>query len=86
MSGPKLPPIPRPPLPPPPRKRDTFTTESPTPTRSQTLLIYSSLLGVFDEMTPDQRMRFVDFAAAWKLLDDEAQERLLHAAIDSVFR
>jgi hypothetical protein len=41
---------------------------------------------VFDEMTPEQRMRFVDFAAAWKLLDDDAQERLLHQAIDAVFR
>ncbi len=50
------------------------------------MAIYSALLGIFDEMTPDQRMRFVDFAAAWKLLDDGQQERLLHEAIDSVFR
>jgi hypothetical protein len=81
----KLPPIPRPPLPP-PERRNTFSTESPTPTRSPTLLTYQSLLSVFDEMTPEQRMRFVDFAAAWKLLDDDAQERLLHQAIDAVFR
>ena len=65
-------PVPNPPpkrnLTPPP-KRDAFTLESKTPTKNVNLAVYSALLGCFDQMTPDQRMRFVDFAAGRALLE-----------------
>jgi hypothetical protein len=83
-----LPPIPEPPrrnlTPPGRRQSGTFDVDSdaPTPRKPVDLAVYQSLLSVFDEMTPAQRVAFADFAHLYKALDDEGRKRLLDLAIE----
>ncbi len=54
-----------------------FYSEPPTKQKNVTASIYQSLLSVFDEMTPEQRMEFVDLAARYANLDAAARADLL---------
>jgi hypothetical protein len=56
-------------LPPVPRVPDKFNSEPPTREKNVTASVYQSLISVFDEMTPAQRMEFVDVAAMYSALD-----------------
>lgn len=54
--------------------------ESDTGQTNQSLAVYSSLLGVFDGLTPDQRLAFVELAAVYSTLSPEARETVLRVA------
>jgi hypothetical protein len=58
----ELPPLPKAP----PAK---FESEPPTREKNVSAAVYQSLISVFDEMTPAQRMEFVDVAATYAKLD-----------------
>jgi hypothetical protein len=81
----KLPPIPNPPLRPPPRQQGFADTEAPTKPKNETAAVYTSLLSIFDAMTPAERMRFVDLASAYHAMSFEEQDDLLAQAITTVF-
>lgn len=50
--------------------------ESDTGQTNQSLAVYSSLLGVFDGLTPDERLEFVELAAIWAGMN-RAERRVL---------
>ena len=50
--------------------------ESSTGSTSQALATYQSLLGVFDGLTPDERLEFVELAAIWAGMS-RAERRVL---------
>ena len=54
--------------------------ESSTGSTSQAMAVYQSLLGVFDGLTPDDRLRFVELAAVYSTLSPEARETVLRVA------
>jgi len=58
----ELPPVPKTPS-------QKFHSEPPTKQKNVTASVYQSLISVFDEMTPAQRMEFVDVAALYSALD-----------------
>jgi len=58
----ELPPVPRAP----PAK---FESEPPTREKNVSAAVYQSLISVFDEMSPAERMEFVDVAAMYAALD-----------------
>lgn len=53
-----------------------------TPKKALDFRVYQALLSVFDEMTTEQRVAFVDFAFAYAALDDERRKLLLDLAIE----
>jgi hypothetical protein len=58
----ELPPVPEAP-------KAKFNSEPPTREKNVTASVYQSLISVFDEMSPAQRMEFVDVAAMYAALD-----------------
>jgi hypothetical protein len=54
-----------------------FDSEPPTRQNNQTASIYQSLLSVFDEMTDQQRMEFVDLASIFASFTAGAREDLV---------
>jgi hypothetical protein len=54
-----------------------FDSEPPTKQKNQTASIYQSLLSVFDEMSDDQRMEFVDLASVYASLTAGARKDLV---------
>jgi hypothetical protein len=54
-----------------------FYSEPPTRQKNVVASVYQSLLSVFDEMSPAQRMEFVDLASRFASLDDEARAGLM---------
>lgn len=54
-----------------------FSSEPPTKQKNVTASVYQSLLSVFDEMSPEQRMEFVDLAARYATLDGPTRYDLL---------
>lgn len=74
------------PLPPPPsfsrlnsgpNSGPAFYSEPPTKEKNVTASIFQSLLSVFDEMSAQQRMEFVDFASRYSNLDAGGRRDLL---------
>jgi hypothetical protein len=65
----QLPPLPEAPKP-------KFESEPPTKEKNVTASVYQSLISVFDEMTPAQRMEFVDVASMYAALDAGARRSL----------
>jgi len=61
----------------PPDELPQFYSEPPTRQKTVAASIYQSLLSVFDEMTPAQRMEFVDLAARYASLDAAARADLV---------
>lgn len=53
-----------------------WAEESSTGSTSQALATYQSLLGVFDSLTPDERLEFVELAAIWAGMN-RAERRVL---------
>lgn len=64
---------------PPPHALDAvkFESEPPTKQKNMTASIYQSLLSVFDEMSDDQRMEFVDITAVYASLTAGARKDLV---------
>lgn len=64
---------------PPPHALDAnqFQSEPPTKQKNATAAIYQSLLSVFDEMTDEQRMEFVDLASVYSSLTAGARKDLV---------
>jgi hypothetical protein len=64
---------------PPPHAIDTtkFDSEPPTKQKNMTASVYQSLLSVFDEMTDEQRMEFVDLASVYASLTAGARKDLV---------
>jgi len=65
----------------------TFDSEPPTRQKNATASVYQSLLSVFDGMTAEQRMEFVEFAARYAELDGPTRHALsellpAYAALD----
>jgi len=54
----------------------TFDSEPPTRQKNATASVYQSLLSVFDGMTAEQRMEFVEFAARYAELDGPTRHAL----------
>jgi len=54
-----------------------FYSEPPTRQKNVVASVYQSLLSVFDEMSPAQRMEFVDLAARFAALDADARAGLI---------
>jgi hypothetical protein len=54
-----------------------FESEPPTKQKNMTASIYQSLLSVFDEMTDEQRMEFVDLASVYQSLTAGARTDLV---------
>ena len=52
-----------------PSSAQKFYSEPPTKQKNVTASVYQSLLSVFDEMTAEQRMEFVDLASRYASLD-----------------
>jgi hypothetical protein len=71
-----LPPLPIPPGPSSAGK-PSFDSEPPTREKNVTASIFQSLLSVFDEMSSQQRMEFVDFASRYASLDAGGRQDLL---------
>lgn len=61
----------------PPRVEPQFYSEPPTKQKNVTASVYQSLLSVFDEMTAEQRMEFVDFASRYARLDARSRRELI---------
>jgi hypothetical protein len=57
-----------------------FSSEPPTKQKNVVASVYQSLLSVFDQMTPRQRMEFVDLASRYAAIDDAARPDLLELA------
>lgn len=64
---------------PPPQALDAnkFDSEPPTKQKNMTASVYQSLLSVFDEMTDEQRMEFVDLASVYASLTPGARKDLV---------
>jgi len=64
---------------PPPHALDAnkFDSEPPTKQKNMTASVYQSLLSVFDEMTDEQRMEFVDLASVYSSLTAGARKDLV---------
>jgi hypothetical protein len=54
-----------------------FDSEPPTKQKNMTASVYQSLLSVFDEMTDEQRMEFVDLASVYASLTAGARKDLV---------
>lgn len=54
-----------------------FYSEPPTRQKNVVASVYQSLLSVFDDMSPAQRMEFVDLASRFAALDDDARGGLM---------
>jgi hypothetical protein len=54
-----------------------FDSEPPTKQKNMVASIYQSLLSVFDEMTDEQRMEFVDLASIYSSLTAGARKDLV---------
>lgn len=54
--------------------------ETPTETRGLSVAIYQGLLSVFDEMTQEQRIEFVDLAFVFSQLGPEDRKSLIELA------
>ncbi|HEY3499632.1 MAG TPA: hypothetical protein VGK73_33305 [Polyangiaceae bacterium] len=63
----------------------TFTLESKTPPRAKDMAAFQSLLSVFDELTDEERLEFIEFGFVFKSLPRDARKRLLELAIAEVF-
>jgi hypothetical protein len=72
-----FPSLPVPPASPVPQK---FASEPPTKQKNVVASVYQSLLSVFDEMSAEQRMEFVDLASRYAALDADARADLLEIA------
>jgi len=59
-----------------------FESEPPTKQKNMTASIYQSLLSVFDEMTDEQRMEFVDLASVFSSLTAGARKDLVEILQD----
>lgn len=57
--------------------RPNFYSEPPTREKNVVASVYQSLLSVFDELTPEGRMEFVDLAARYAELDEGARKDLV---------
>jgi hypothetical protein len=66
----ELPPVPQAPSP-------KFESEPPTREKNVSAAVYQSLISVFDEMTPAQRMEFVDIAALYAALDASSRRSFI---------
>ena len=55
-----------------------FDSEPPTKQKNMTASIYQSLLSVFDEMTDEQRMEFVDLTSVYASLTAGARKDLVN--------
>jgi hypothetical protein len=64
---------------PPPHALDAnkFQSEPPTKQKNMTAAVYQSLLSVFDEMTDEQRMEFVEMTATYASLTAGARKDLV---------
>lgn len=72
---------PKRPLPlPPPRRPTSGVQETPTKPKGATLAIYQGLLSVFDDMTDQQRIEFVELAFVYGQLSDEDRRALIDLA------
>jgi hypothetical protein len=54
-----------------------FESEPPTKQKNMTAAVYQSLLSVFDEMTDEQRMEFVEMTAVYSSLTAGARKDLV---------
>jgi hypothetical protein len=70
-----------PPVPSAPSSRKRFNSEPPTRQKNVTASVYQSLISVFDGMTPAQRMEFVDVAALFSALDNNARRDLMQLIV-----
>lgn len=61
-------------------RQPTVSTETPTASRGLSVAIYQGLLSVFDGMTQDQRMEFVDLAFVFSQLGPEDRRALIELA------
>lgn len=82
----KVLPLPGPPpkrslTPPERRKATSFTLESDTPARNPTAAQFAALASVFDALTPEQRVDFVEFGFLFRGLDATDRKRLIDEAI-----
>lgn len=69
------------PLPlPPPRRPASGIQEVPTKPKGATLAIYQGLLSVFDDLTDQQRIEFVELAFVYGQLSDEDRKSLIELA------
>ena len=64
---------------PPPQalEANKFQSEPPTKQKNMTAAVYQSLLSVFDEMTDEQRMEFVEMTAVYASLTAGARKDLV---------
>lgn len=65
------------PAPPPPPTPTAPFHEKPTSSKPHEQTIYQSLLSVFDEMTIEERLEFIELAFLFKDLTPEARKRIL---------
>jgi hypothetical protein len=74
--------LPKAPQPPRPPERPTLfpPVEAPTPTKNQDIALYQGLLSVFDEMSHEERLGFVELALLFKELDVPGRARILEEA------
>jgi hypothetical protein len=71
-----------PPPPPPPEPTKPFGNDIPTKAKGPALAAYQALLSVFDEMSPDDRMAFVELAYCFKELSASERTDVLEAVRD----
>jgi hypothetical protein len=78
---PKLPPLPKRVIPPPEPSvevRSVEWAEEPSTAKTNaSLAVYTSLLGVFDSLSPEERVEFVELAARWAEMGREERRVLL---------
>lgn len=66
----------------PPREKSTapgWDSELPTPRKSTDLTIYQSLLSVFDEMSHEERVDFIELGFLFKDMPAEVRRRVINA-------
>lgn len=60
--------------------KQPVTSETPTTAKGLAVAIYQGLLSVFDEMTAEQRMEFVELAFVFSQLGPEDRKALIELA------
>lgn len=60
--------------------KQPVSSETPTASRGLSVAIYQGLLSVFDEMSQDQRMEFVELAFIFGQLKPEDRKALIELA------
>lgn len=78
---PPIPELPRRSLTPPARTSGTFTLESKTPARNATAASFAALASVFDALTPEERIDFIELAFCFKDLPNEFRKKMIEAAM-----